>query len=1054
MTGRPHTIEQLECELARQSQQLDDARSTVCRLAAVLDASPVIAFLQDLDLRYSWVHIPRVEQSALPMYLEAPPFNGPDDAARLLELSRQVLETGQPVRQEVRLSLGGDLRWYDVHVQPQTSDARIIGVLTIATDITTLKQAAEAQRESEERLRLLGDNLPESAVYQYIHDANHHPRFLYFSAGIERLNGIRVEDVLQDVGTLHRQVLPEFLPILLEAESRCIRDLSDFDMDVPMRRPDGEVRWMRLHSRPRHLPSGQVVWDGVQTDVTDRKRAELALAASEARYRRLHESISDALVIVDMSGAIREYNRAFRDMLGYPDEELSTLSYQALTPERWHAYEDRVLREQILPRGVSEIYEKEYRRKDGTIFPIELRTYLVRDDSGAPSEMWAIIRDITDRKRSEQALRESELFLRETERIARVGGWKVNPRTDFLEWTEGVYEITEAPRDHQPGFTEGLEYYRPEYIPPLRESILRCLETGEPFTMECQLVTRSGKQIWTEVRGLSPVRDGEHSYVVGMFQDITPRKLSEDAYRQSMQTIHAAFHNAAIGFAIANPDGRFVEANPAYCEITGYDVATLRTLAYTQLVHPDDLASNLALNERMFKGEIADFVVENRYVRRDGRPVWVKKSVSLVRNPEGSPQHILALVEDVTDRKQFEEQRSRLLEAERVARQHAETALRLREGFLATISHELRNPLNAVMGWTRLLAKGSVPVEKATQIIGESASSLSQIVTDLLDMSRIISGKTQLQPGPTEITGLVQATLEGMRMAAQAKDITLDSFLAPDLREIICDPNRLKQILQNLLSNAIKFTPQGGRIIVVAEQLPTCLRIAVEDNGEGIDPAFLPYVFDQFRQADQSKSRFHGGLGLGLSVVKHLVELHGGTVRADSEGVGRGAKFTVLLPCPSAIMSPELMAAGAPGQDIPHPQDLDREAIRGRRVLIVDDDRNSCDFVARFLEDEAAITFTAYSGEEALRVFEQIQPDLVISDIGMPGMNGYQFVRQLRDKPHGRTLTCIALTAYARPEDREDALRAGFDEHVSKPFGPGQLARALANISRRGASFT
>jgi CheY-like chemotaxis protein/nitrogen-specific signal transduction histidine kinase len=408
---------------------------------------------------------------------------------------------------------------------------------------------------------------------------------------------------------------------------------------------------------------------------------------------------------------------------------------------------------------------------------------------------------------------------------------------------------------------------------------------------------------------------------------------------------------------------------------------------------------------------------------------------------------------DITERKLLERERDNLLECERFARGEAEKALRIKDDFLATVSHELRNPLGALMGWTRLLARGRVDVAKAVDIIDKSASALSQIVSDLLDMSRIVSGKTQLQPEPTEIVALIGNVLDGVRLAAETKGITLNASLDPQLRPITCDPNRMQQIIHNLLSNAVKFTPEGGKVNTRVEQSGNCVEISVADNGQGIAPEFLPYVFHQFRQADQSNSRHHGGLGLGLAIVKHLVELHGGTIRAQSQGLGQGATFTVSLPyypAPLRRVMDDIVAAGDLDVAV---LEGDLTMLRGRRILIVDDDENNCELVARVVEESGATARFATSGEQGLILLAEFQPDLVISDIGMPGMNGFEFVRRIKANGGGggASLPCLALTAYARLEDRDEALRMGFDEYLSKPFNSVQLAQVLNRLWQQPA---
>jgi signal transduction histidine kinase/DNA-binding response OmpR family regulator len=402
-------------------------------------------------------------------------------------------------------------------------------------------------------------------------------------------------------------------------------------------------------------------------------------------------------------------------------------------------------------------------------------------------------------------------------------------------------------------------------------------------------------------------------------------------------------------------------------------------------------------------------------------------------------------------RRKMEAERQNLLEAERAARGESERLNRMKDEFLATVSHELRSPLNAIVGWARLLADGRVDTAKAADIIRRSAGSLTQIVEDLLNMSRIISGKIRLKREAVNLLEVLPNVVEGVQFTADAKSIHLEVSYDPELTALDCDPGRVQQIVWNLLTNAIKFTPTGGRVLMAVSQSPTQVTIKVQDTGKGIAPDFLPYVFERFRQEDGGIARHHGGLGLGLAIVRNLVELHGGTVEAQSEGEGKGAIFLVTLPrvAPPSDSAEHLTQGPAVPDE---PVRLDEGTLRSVKVLGVDDDAYSRELLARILADAGAIVRTAESPQEAFAVLAEFQPDVLISDVGMPGEDGYTFIRRLRASEDGQgRLPCIAVTALSRPEDRERALTFGFDEHVGKPFDPGVLCMLIAKMIRHGA---
>ncbi len=420
---------------------------------------------------------------------------------------------------------------------------------------------------------------------------------------------------------------------------------------------------------------------------------------------------------------------------------------------------------------------------------------------------------------------------------------------------------------------------------------------------------------------------------------------------------------------------------------------------------------------------------------------------------------VVALV-DISERKRVESARGMLLDAERAARSSAELARteaeassRAKDEFLATISHELRTPLNAMLGWSQLLTNNSLSEEKlahALEVIQRNVLAQSRLVEDLLDVSRIISGQMRLEMQPVEAVRVVDAAIESARPAIEAKHISLNAALDPDSGQILGDATRVQQVAWNLISNATKFTPPNGKITVSVRRLESSVEIVVADTGQGIAPEFLPFVFDRFRQADGSFARRHGGLGLGLSIARHLVELHGGTITVESAGLGHGASFIVRLPFAGTRSSLPLAASGATSLDFTPPAVLAVPELRGIRVLVVDDDDDSRDLVVSILEKCGAITFPASSAEEALSIITSERPDVLVSDIGMPGMDGYELVRAVRALPDERahSVPAVAVTAYARTEDQRRALAEGFQLHLAKPIEPTSFAAAVARLSR------
>lgn len=421
----------------------------------------------------------------------------------------------------------------------------------------------------------------------------------------------------------------------------------------------------------------------------------------------------------------------------------------------------------------------------------------------------------------------------------------------------------------------------------------------------------------------------------------------------------------------------------------------------------------------------------------------------------------LTIIEDVTERVAREaelqeqiEARSRSLSSEKLARNEAERANRLKDEFLATISHELRNPLNAILGWAHMLRLGKLTpanVERAVETIYRNAKSQAQLVADLLDVSRIISGKLRLDVRQVDLIAIVNAAIDSIRPAAEAKSVRLQTMLDPAAGPISGDADRLQQIVWNLLTNAVKFTPKGGRIQVKVQRMDSHVEIVVSDSGVGISKEFLPYVFDRFRQADASTTRTQGGLGLGLSIVHQLVDLHGGSVSVHSEGQGKGATFTISLPFLGVVSNEGEAEFANPVQSDEVISMDGLPSLQGLKVLVVDDEADTRELIREVLKDCGSEVILSRSAAEALEALEQYQPDILISDLGMPDEDGYSLITKIRALPseRGGHIPAAALTAYARAEDRMRVLRSGFQFHLPKPVDSAELVTVVASLAGR-----
>jgi PAS domain S-box-containing protein len=476
---------------------------------------------------------------------------------------------------------------------------------------------------------------------------------------------------------------------------------------------------------------------------------------------------------------------------------------------------------------------------------------------------------------------------------------------------------------------------------------------------------------------------------------------------------------------------------------------------YAILHEEDRERTRLAVERAVFHHELYD--IEYRTVAPDGRVRWVRAKGRAYFDAAGAPTRFDGVTLDVTALKTVEQRRENMLVTERAAREEAERVIRMKDEFLATLSHELRTPLNAILGWSQILTRGPLESEDARQgleAIERNTRAQAQMIEDLLDMSRITAGKVRLDVHRLVLTDVVAQAIQSVRPSAEVKGVRLISVLDPSAGPVAGDAGRLQQVVWNLLTNAIKFTPRGGCVQVVLERVNSHLELNVTDTGEGIEPEFLPHVFERFRQADASTTRHHRGLGLGLSIVKHLVELHGGAVRVASPGKGRGSTFILMLP-----LAPTTAPLGdGRSEERQHPRVAQGEPLGyeppnldGITVLVVDDDSDARDVIARILRDGRASVTTAASAAEALEILREAKPALLISDIGMPAEDGYELIRKVRALPveSGGRVPAVALTAFARSEDRQRALLAGYQLHVAKPVEPSELLTVCASLVGR-----
>jgi PAS domain S-box-containing protein len=703
-------------------------------------------------------------------------------------------------------------------------------------------------------------------------------------------------------------------------------------------------------------------------------------------------------------------------------------------------------------------------------------------------------RELYDRQRAEEARAHSQALLARAEALAQIGSWEWDLRGVEMRWSDQLHHLLGLPSSAVATYESLLERIHPDDRDRVRARIDAVRQTGEPAAFEHRVTWPDGtvRTLDAQIERL-PEAPGRPLRLVGTGQDVTER-IEADKEREKLiraqaarQAAEASERRAAVlgelsAELVASLDldtvlprvvRHVVPELADWCSIHRLEGGSIRRVA---LASADAELERLAweMDERHpYQPDAAGGIPE---VLRDGRTVHVEQMTDamLGHMAEGEQLEMLRRIgfcsaifvplrprgmtlgvvsfgmttsarrfarADVPFAESIGNRIAAALDNARLYRE-AQDANRMKDEFLATLSHELRTPLNAIVGWTQLLRVGaldSAEVRRAIETIDRNARVQTQLIEDILDVSRIISGKLQLECGPAELAPVVQAAIDSVRPAAEAKQIEIVPQIAAGI-VVLGDVGRLQQILWNLLSNATKFTPRGGRVDVQAARVGGLAEISVSDNGEGIAPEFLPHVFERFRQGDASSTRAHRGLGLGLAIVRHLTELHGGTAAASSPGPGRGSTFVVRLPLAPMDGVSEAPRIGADTQ----------ESLSGLRVMVVDDEPDTREVIEASLRLQGAHVVTLASAGDVMRCLPGERPDVLMADIEMPGMDGYALLRWLRSLPpsDGGDIPAIALTGYARPEDRRAALDAGFHAHLTKPVRPEEMARTVRRLAR------
>lgn len=931
-----------------------------------------------------------------------------------------------------------DGSYYDILISaaPLLNDGQIVGAVANFIDISDRKRAEEALRTSEERFQLIVQ-----ATNDVIWDCHLSTHQMWWSERIEVVFGYQPEQLGSDMSGWIERVHPDDLERVYANYKTCLNSEQTLWTD--------EYRFRRADdSYADILDRAYIIRDsagnpvrvvGAMSDISDRKQSEAALRQSEERLR---VALKNSPITVFNQDRNLCYTWLYNPTLEYHTTQVMGKQDTDLLSS-----EDATVLTQIKRRvletgvGVQEEVKLTMQAQD---FYYDLTVEPLPDVDGEIIGITCASINITDRKQVELALRQSETTLSAFIASSPIGIAFFDHDLRYIHANDALAAVNGVPLSEHLGRT--LWDVLPQWAPVVAPILEQVMQTKEPLlNQEVVGATYPADVVRHALVNYFPVclPDGQVLGLGVTSMDITDRRRTEEALRRSEERLRISQELSLDAFTILDSvrdeTGAIVDfvwtyVNPKAAEILQHPVQKLVGQRLLEILPGNQ--TNSELFERYVRvvetGVAHD--LELSY-NTDGVTGWFRNMA--VKLEDG----VAISFSDITQRKQAEVEREQLLVREQTAREQAEAANRIKDEFLAVLSHELRSPLNPILGWSKLLQTGKLDAQashRALETIERNAKLQTQLIEDLLDVSRILRGKMALNISSINLVTMVESALETVRLAAEAKHIQIHTVVTLDNAQVSGDSARLQQIVWNLLSNAIKFTPDGGKVEIRLDSIGTYAQIQVRDTGIGISPDFLPYVFDYFRQEDGKITRKFGGLGLGLAIVRHLTELHGGIVYAESCGEGQGATFTVRLPL--------IAVAAASAQEISKAaQSVDLSQLQ---ILVVDDEEDMRDLVRVILEQQGAQVTVATTAAEALMIFDRQPPDILISDIGMPDLDGYMLMQQVRQRSPqaGKLIRAIALTAYAGEYDQRQALQAGFQKHIPKPVEPEVLVNAISEL--------
>ena len=1015
-----------------------------------------------------------------------PPHLG-DEEQLILERIRR----GEPIEhyETVRRRKDGSDINVSITVSPIQDEAgNVVGASKIARDITERRQNEEILLENQMMLSLAMQSSRMGAWEEDIATG-----VVLWSEELEEIFGLEKNAFGQTTEALYELIHEDDRQRMRAEVERAINEHRDYTIEFRFYHAGGSIRWMEWRGQAVYSEKSKPVRIyGIGIDITERKMSEDNLRYQKTLLEALTESVLDGILIVSPEGRMLHFNQHFLDIWNFPEEIVQSQSDEAAL--KWAA--SQTMNPAAFLERVTNVYDQpdeevreELPMKDGRVY--ERFGAPIHDGNTRLGWVWTF-RDISERKRAEERLRESEEKFRNMANSISQFAWMADASGSIFWYNERWYEYTGTTFEEMQGW--GCQaVHHPDYLEPVTGRFKQHISSGEPWEDTFPLRSKKGEYGWFLSRAL-PIRD-ENGKIIRWFgtnTDITERKQAQEAliiaerkaaedyqallsrivplgqvlgtardlisvYRALHEFVSSSMNCSAFFVSFYDAENYLRTAAYVWGEGDEVDIAGLPPIPLTI----DGGANSQAVFQK--KTIITNHywkTMENRphvVFQENGTnpnsslvvPMMIKNEVigtlevQAHENEAFSQEQAVAL-EMVANLAAVAIENVRLLEVEANARQVAEEANRAKDEFLSVLSHEMRTPLNAIFGWTRMLKSGGLNEtlkNQAIETIERNARLQNDLIEDLLDVSRIISGKMRLDCEKIDFVSIVESCVETARPLAQEKDIEFAFYTQTASQNIFGDTTRIQQIVNNLLNNAIKFTPTGGRISVSLSLKNEKIQLQIVDTGIGISEAFLPFIFDRFKQADSTTKRSYSGLGLGLTIVRHLTELHGGHIKVSSEGENLGSTFVIELPLAKAETEQSAPINGY--------NSAANSKLKGAKILLVDDDFDGLQPLQIFLENQQADVSCAFSAQEALRkIAEEERFDILISDIGMPEMDGFELIAEVRKLTNHKNylLPAIALTAYASSQDRERVLSSGYQTHLSKPVDFEEFLLTISNL--------